>query len=145
MKHKRILSVLLAAVLLLMLAGCGGRSGGSDGKPESSDAGSETKDTAEDTQDGSNEETEADEWKHISTPEEFLAIADDLDGHYILDNDINDWDSGESTLFTPIGTPDDPFTGVLNGNGYSVTCTLVYSGQDPAWGIFGCNEERYTI
>ena len=79
------------------------------------------------------------DWIHIKTPEEFIHIADDLAGKYILDLDIDDWWNGESTVFTPIGSSDKPFTGELNGNGHKITGTLAYTGQEEAWGLFGCN------
>ena len=82
----------------------------------------------------------SEDWIHIKTPEDFLHIADDLGGKYILDTDIDDWWDGESTVFTPIGTPEEPFTGELNGNGHTVTGTLAYTGQEEAWGLFGCSE-----
>ena len=81
-----------------------------------------------------------DGWIHIGTAEEFLHIADNLDGKYVLDADIDDWRSGTSTVFRPIGTPEKPFTGELDGNGHMITGTLAYTGQEEAWGIFGCNE-----
>ena len=80
-----------------------------------------------------------DGWYHIATPEDFRHIADDLGGKYVLDNDIDDWWGGESTVFSPIGTPEEPFTGELNGNGHTLTGTLAYTGQQEAWGLFGCN------
>ena len=48
--------------------------------------------------------------------------------------------SGNSTSYTPIGTPDMPFTGELDGAGHSISGTLLFTGNDEAWGFFGCNE-----
>lgn len=55
---------------------------------------------------------------HISTPEQFNNIRNDLDAYYILDNDIDL--SGYST-WAPIGTTDTPFNGTLDGNGKAIT------------------------
>ena len=75
-----------------------------------------------------------------SKREEFQKIADNLDGKYVLDADIDDWMSGNSTSYTPIGTPDMPFTGELDGAGHSISGTLLFTGSDEAWGFFDCNE-----
>ena len=52
----------------------------------------------------------------IKTPQQLIAIAENLSGKYILMNDIDlagiDW--------VPIGNNENPFAGILNGNGYSV-------------------------
>ncbi|MBP5466931.1 MAG: Ig-like domain-containing protein, partial [Clostridia bacterium] len=58
----------------------------------------------------------------ITTPYDFMNIANHMDGYYELNNDIN----FDGITFTPIGligsdpTQATPFTGTLNGNGYSV-------------------------
>lgn len=99
-----------------------------------------TDDVTDDTTDEVTEAIPDDDWIHISTPEEFQKIADNLDGKYVLDADIDDWMSGNSTSYTPIGTPDMPFTGELDGAGHSISGTLLFTGNDEAWGFFGCNE-----
>ncbi len=62
--------------------------------------------------------------KHTVVPDNYTAIYTfddlnivDLDGNYILMNDIDC--SGED--FSPIGSSDTPFTGVFNGNGFSLS------------------------
>lgn len=69
----------------------------------------------------------------ISTPEEFLSIAKNLQGSYELSNDI-DMKSVEFEGFAVSGTP---FSGSLNGNGHKVKNLGVKfsSGEDK--GIFG--------
>lgn len=52
----------------------------------------------------------------IKTAEELRAIANNMSGKYILMADIDLAD----IEWTPIGGVDDPFTGKLNGNGYSI-------------------------
>ena len=53
----------------------------------------------------------------ISTVEDLKAIANDLDGDYILTNDIDI--SGEN--WTPIGTREEPFKGTLDGDGHTIS------------------------
>lgn len=55
--------------------------------------------------------------KPISTAEDLKAIANDLDGDYILTNDIDI--SGEN--WTPIGTREEPFNGTLDGDGHTIS------------------------
>lgn len=58
----------------------------------------------------------AGEYTYVSTEDELRAIANDLNGTYIITGDINvsgDW--------TPIGTADTPFNGLIFGNGYTVS------------------------
>ncbi len=55
---------------------------------------------------------------YVSNAEQFNAIRNDLDAHYILTSDINL--SGYST-WKPIGTTQKPFTGVLDGDGHTIT------------------------
>lgn len=82
----------------------------------------------------------------IYTIEDLYGINDDLDGNYILMNDIDlsetkpggDWDSGSG--WTPIGIrPDDEyeyFMGVLDGNGYRIENMTIY-GETTGWvGLF---------
>ena len=77
---------------------------------------------------------------HISTFSDWLNIANDLGGRYILDNDINPWDEEEGTLLEILGSMDHPFTGELNGNGHSITGRLGYTGEEESWALFACNE-----
>lgn len=53
----------------------------------------------------------------ISTVEDLKNITNDLDGDYILKNDLN----LSGITWTPIGTADAPFTGTLDGNGYTIS------------------------
>lgn len=55
--------------------------------------------------------------KPISTAEDLKAIVNDLDGDYILTNDIDI--SGEN--WTPIGTREEPFNGTLDGDGHTIS------------------------
>lgn len=61
-------------------------------------------------------DTDTDGFILIDTPEEFLSIKDNLDGDYRLSGNIDF--SGKS--FSVIGTKDTPFSGNLDGAGYTV-------------------------
>lgn len=71
--------------------------------------------------------------KPISTAEDLKAIANDLDGDYILTNDIDI--SGEN--WTPIGTREEPFKGTLDGDGHTI------SGLTIEEELYMENEEYY--
>lgn len=60
--------------------------------------------------------TDTDGYTLITTPEEFLAIADDLSGDYRLANEIDFTD----VEYTVIGSMSEPFTGNLDGASFSV-------------------------
>lgn len=79
----------------------------------------------------------------IYTPGEFDNIRNDLDGNYILMNDITfqaeDFQEGgtyynDGIGWIPIGSDEEPFTGVLDGNGFTV------SGISTTW-----NDEDYEF
>jgi len=55
---------------------------------------------------------------HITTCVELEAIADNISGSYVLDNDI---DCSGVASFTQIGSYASPFTGTLDGQGYEVS------------------------
>ncbi len=70
----------------------------------------------------------------ISTPEQLIALASgDLSGSYRLTADL-DMTGYE---FTPIGTPDEPFTGYFDGNGHVISNLLIVGERYV--GLFGCN------
>lgn len=62
----------------------------------------------------------------ISTEAQLKAIANNLSGTYVLENDITL--SGDE--WTPIGTSDHPFTGTLDGNGKTINGLTVGNGAD---------------
>lgn len=69
----------------------------------------------------------------ISTVDELMAIADDLDGSYVLACDIDMTD----VEFEVIGSPNAPFTGELDGCGYKITgLTVTASSNDTAYAAF---------
>lgn len=69
----------------------------------------------------------------ISTAEDLKAIVNDLDGDYVLTNDIDI--SGEN--WTPIGTREEPFKGTLDGDGHTI------SGLTIEEELYMENEEYY--
>lgn len=56
-------------------------------------------------------------FSRIYTAKQLDEVRNELDGKYILMNDIN-LSSFEN--WEPIGTSDEPFTGVFDGDGYSI-------------------------
>lgn len=60
----------------------------------------------------------------IRTEEQLKAIANNLSGRYVLENDITL--SGDE--WTPIGTSDHPFTGKLDGQGHTIIGLTVGNG-----------------
>lgn len=73
----------------------------------------------------------------ISTPEDLQSISNDLDAHYVITENIDmngfDW--------TPIGTPDSPFTGTLKGNGKTISnLNINASVSGGSYGMFGINK-----
>ncbi len=80
-------------------------------------------------------------YSKIYTAEQLDKVRDKLDGKYILMNDI-DLSSYES--WEPIGIIDEPFTGIFNGGGYSisnltvsVTTDIRYDVKKSGVGLFG--------
>ncbi len=74
---------------------------------------------------------------HISTAEELAAVTNDLDGIYILDNDID----LKGVAWTPIGDNNNPFYGEFYGNGHMIRNLSVdgfFSSSVVRGGFFGC-------
>lgn len=81
----------------------------------------------------------------IETLDQLLLIGNDpdypLNGKYCLQNDINciETDTGleNPTIYIPIGSENDPFKGVFNGNGYKIYNLFVIDSTGYNIGIFG--------
>jgi hypothetical protein len=84
----------------------------------------------------------------ISTAEQFNAIRNQLDGHYVLEADIN---LSSYTNFASIGRfepvsdqdSEDPklelaFTGVFDGNGHKISNVTISAPTQAGVGLFGC-------
>ena len=105
-----------------------------------------------------NEPNASEQWEGytpISSKEELNSIRENLNGKYYLTNDIafssEDFASGGPYYnggngWKPIGTEAEPFTGILDGNGYSILGIYVYvpisyktaSSIKPSYaGVFG--------
>ena len=70
----------------------------------------------------------------INSAAALQAIADDLDGDYILTENID----LEGFSFAPIGTVDAPFTGTFDGDGYTIS-NLTLDTNKNFQGLFGVN------
>jgi hypothetical protein len=79
------------------------------------------------------------------------AIRDDLGGSYFLMNDLDSNAAGYTELaseianwgrgWEPIGTPDDPFTGSFNGQGYEIKDLFINRPDENYVGLFGLVDE----
>lgn len=72
--------------------------------------------------------------KAINTPDEFLNIASNLDGNYVITSDLDF--SGYD--INPIGSLDDPFTGRLFGNGHTLSNINISETNNISVGLFSC-------
>jgi hypothetical protein len=77
--------------------------------------------------------------KGIASAEDFIKIGADqeypLNDEYYLKNDIDL--SNLEGPWTPIGTQDQPFTGILNGNGKTIRGLRLQGGETEHIGLFG--------
>ena len=86
----------------------------------------------------------------ISTAEQFNAIRNQLDGHYVLEADI-DLSGYDQWIpvgrFIPISDQEEDmetptkalaFTGIFDGNGHTISNVSVNIGEDWGAGLFGC-------
>jgi len=76
----------------------------------------------------------------ISTLEQLQAMGDDLEGSYILVNDIDasetaTWNGGEG--FVPIGSVDAPFTGQFDGRHHTIEGLHIHRPGVSLQGLFG--------
>lgn len=78
--------------------------------------------------------TVPDGYTAITNIEELNAVRNNLDGKYVLMNDV---DLSSVSAWKPIGNKDVPFTGVFNGNGYSVKNLSVTDAANKSVGLFG--------
>ena len=78
----------------------------------------------------------------ISNAQELQDIRDDLDGDYVLTDDI---DLSGVTNFEPIGVEEDPFTGTFDGNGHGITGLTIERLDDEGVGLFGDTGTDATI
>jgi hypothetical protein len=69
----------------------------------------------------------------IKTVNQLQNIQDNLSGDYCLSNDI---DASSKTNFKPIGDQSNPFTGTLNGSGFTIRNLTIKSARQQV-GLFG--------
>lgn len=95
---------------------------------------------------------------HISTVDDFQQMSNDLDGYYILDNDISigtvlegndglpELEEGKMTEWSPLfsNSTSKAFTGTFDGNGYTISNFKQTSSQS-YYGFFGYLAEGATI
>ena len=87
--------------------------------------------------------------KHeVKTLAELQAVQNDLDGHYILMNDIDasettTWNNGGG--FYPIGSAATPFTGAFDGNGKTITGLVINRPTAENVGLFGYTAQGGSI
>jgi hypothetical protein len=77
---------------------------------------------------------------------DLYAVRDNLGGHYVLVNDLDSTTGGYGDLagnaanegrgWEPIGTSDDPFTGIFDGQGYGISDVFINRPDEGAVGLF---------
>jgi hypothetical protein len=83
------------------------------------------------------------------------AVRDNLGGSYLLMNDLDSNTAGYMELasetanwrrgWEPIGTPDDPFTGSFNGQGYEIRDLFINRPDENYVGLFGLVDEGGVV
>ena len=74
--------------------------------------------------------------KLIKSLKDLKKVANILSGNYKLTKDL----IIKSKYWTPIGTPEAPFTGTFDGNGYTINAVSTKSKNDYQ-GLFGCTKD----
>ena len=83
----------------------------------------------------------------IETPAELQAMNNDLDAYYSLQNDID----LTGITWTPVGNETSPFTGSLEGNGYTISdLSMINQVGIDRFGLFdtvesGCYLANFTV
>ena len=77
---------------------------------------------------GGRQDTVPEGWIGVYTVEDLDAVRHDLDGKYILMNDITFTDG--DAPFIPIGSAEEPFTGQFDGNGYVIRDLVIEAEQE---------------
>jgi hypothetical protein len=80
-------------------------------------------------------------WKNIATAQDWLNIADDLEGFYRLTADIDL--SNLSSAYLPIGTSGSPFKGYIDGQNHTLDCPEI-RGDDRV-GLFGYADGAHFV
>jgi hypothetical protein len=85
------------------------------------------------------EESTPTQWKNIATVQDWMDIADDLEGFYRLTADID----MSKALYSPIGNTQTPFRGYIDGQNHRVICPSIAS--DDRVGIFGYADGAHFV
>lgn len=78
------------------------------------------------------------EWIEISALNAFKAIKNNLSGYYKLTADI---DLSVDANYEPIGSEDEPFTGILHGNGHHIIGPIINKTKQNNVALFGFAED----
>ena len=86
---------------------------------------------------------------------DLYAIRDNLDGHYLLMNDLDSTTAGYAEFvnseanqgkgWQPIGTSDDPFRGTFDGQGYEIVDVFINRPDESPVGLFGAVDVEGVI
>lgn len=79
-------------------------------------------------------DTVPDGYTGIRSVEDLIAVRNNLEGKYIL---MNNLDASSIAEWKPIGDKDAPFTGVFNGNGYTISNISITDSSNKSIGLFG--------
>ncbi len=77
---------------------------------------------------GGRQDTVPEGWIGVYTVEDLDAVRNDLDGKYILMNDLTFTDG--DAPFIPIGSAEEPFMGQFDGNGYVIRGLVIEAEQE---------------
>jgi len=81
---------------------------------------------------------DAQEPVEISNATELQEVREDLDGDYVLVDDI---DISGIDNFEPIGSEEEPFTGTFDGNGHKISNLTIDQPDESEVGLFGVVED----
>lgn len=81
----------------------------------------------------------------ISRLDQLQAMQDEPDAHYLLMGNINASSTASGEGFTPVGDNSTPFTGSLDGNGYTISNLSINRMAETNVGLFGVIDEGATI
>lgn len=70
----------------------------------------------------------------VESAQDLQTVSDDLDGDYVLVDDIN---ASGTQNFDPIGNDETPFTGTFDGDGHVITGLEITDSESEKVGLFG--------
>ncbi len=81
----------------------------------------------------------------ISRLDQLQAMQNNLDSHFILMDDINASGTASGEGFTPVGDDSTPFTGSLDGNGFTISDLTINRSAESNVGLFGVIDNGASI